>query len=51
MLFGGVWPFILRKEGQCFRLIGHYYVHGIMDGEAVVEQEEKGVRPLSFKIR
>lgn len=39
VLYGGKIPFILRpdrKRGRknCYRYVGHAYVHGIMDGEA-----------------
>lgn len=36
---GGPMPFILRptkQEKNCYELIGECYIHGIMDGEAVV---------------
>jgi hypothetical protein len=26
-------PFIVRKDGKCFRLIGPAYMHGVMKGE------------------
>lgn len=40
VLFGGAMPFILREidageRGGCYTYVGHSYVHGIMDGEAV----------------
>ncbi|KAF7539643.1 hypothetical protein G7054_g1984 [Neopestalotiopsis clavispora] len=40
VLYGGKIPFILRparKRGRqnCYRYVGHAYVHGIMDGEAL----------------
>lgn len=40
VLFGSNWPFILRDvEGRhgCHKYVGHAYVHGIMDGEAMRE--------------
>ena len=51
VLLGGKWPFILREEGKCFHFIGHSYIRGVMDGEAVRELEAKGVAPRTFEIR
>jgi hypothetical protein len=44
LLLGGDVPFILRPETKStWTLIGHCYIHGIMDGEAFKEQECKDV--------
>jgi hypothetical protein len=46
--FGIGVPFVLRPIGRSeFRLIGHCYVHGIMDGE-LVESENN---PRDIKVR
>jgi hypothetical protein len=44
VLFGGDTPFILRPsvpDPGCHQLIGSCYVHGLMDGEAMVDVEAK----------
>ena len=33
ILFGAVQPFVLRRVGQQYELVGEAYVYGIMDGE------------------
>jgi hypothetical protein len=33
ILFGAVQPFVLRRVGQKYELVGEAYVYGIMDGE------------------
>jgi hypothetical protein len=35
ILFGNQFPMILRPEDGHFFLVGHCYVHGIMDGETL----------------
>lgn len=35
ILFSGPVPFILRRDGEYYKLVGGCYVHGIMYGEAV----------------
>lgn len=42
VLFSGDVPFILRKERNHYRFVGSCYVQGILDGEVVVEKEDKG---------
>ena len=49
VLYGGQLPLVLRQSGSCFELIGEAYVHGIMDGEAVVGRSLKG-EEQEFKI-
>lgn len=35
VLFGAETPFILRRAGSGFQVVGESYVHGLMDGEAI----------------
>jgi hypothetical protein len=37
LLFGCEVPVILRSDGEDFKFIGQCYIHGFMDGEALVE--------------
>lgn len=32
---GGCIPFILRRQGDCYHLVGTAYIDGIMNGEAL----------------
>jgi hypothetical protein len=41
ILFGSQFPMILRPEDGHFFLVGHCYVHGIMDSEALEEMDLK----------
>lgn len=57
ILFGIDIPFVLRPVGDnTFKLIGHCYVHGIMDGELVVageysrDTEVRGVDSVDFTL-
>jgi hypothetical protein len=38
LLQGGKLPFIMRKSGENWRIIGDCYIHGIMNGEAFDEE-------------
>lgn len=40
ILDGGRVPFVLRRSGKNFRLIGDCYIHGIMHGEAAPSVQE-----------
>ncbi|KAK4574464.1 hypothetical protein LTR86_001305 [Recurvomyces mirabilis] len=50
VIYGGVWPFILRSMGSEYSMIGTCYVHGIMNGEAVREHEAEGKEDVVFDI-
>jgi hypothetical protein len=41
ILFGSRFPMILQPEDGHFFLVGHCYVHGIMDSEALEEVDLK----------
>jgi hypothetical protein len=40
ILFGSSVPFVLRPSGKTWKIIGEAYVHGIMDGEALLDISE-----------
>ncbi|KAL8993763.1 MAG: hypothetical protein Q9169_006109, partial [Polycauliona sp. 2 TL-2023] len=35
ILFGGQTPYVVRKEGAGYRLLGEAYIHGVMHGEVL----------------
>lgn len=39
VLLGVEVPFILRKTGSTFQVVGESYIHGLMDGEAVSKSQ------------
>jgi hypothetical protein len=41
VLTGGTMPFVLRPVGNYYRLVGHCYVHGIMNGEAFPDDQNE----------
>lgn len=51
VLYGGPWPFALRRRGDDYRLISSCYVRGIMDGEAVTQRQAGREEPAIFRIR
>ncbi|KAI4653184.1 uncharacterized protein J4E79_008697 [Alternaria viburni] len=51
VLRGGRWPFIMRKKGDDYWLLGAAYVHGIMDGEVVQLHNARGGSEEVFHVR
>jgi hypothetical protein len=51
VLRGGQSPFILRKTGYRYWLLGETYVHGVMDGEAVQIHKARGRSEEIFHVR
>ena len=47
ILAGGEVPFILRRDGEFFQLVGECYVYGIMNGQAVRDLAKRE----TFRIR
>jgi hypothetical protein len=43
IFYGCVKPFVLRRSGSGFELIGEAYVHGIMDGEFVERKHDSEI--------
>ena len=40
------------KQNWCYyKLLGECYLHGMMDGEAMAYQNQKGLRAQVFEIR
>ena len=51
VLFGGDTPFVLRpKDNGEWEFIAEAYVHGIMDGEALVHQDREGFKVEEFVL-
>ncbi|KAL5315559.1 hypothetical protein ACEPPN_016427 [Leptodophora sp. 'Broadleaf-Isolate-01'] len=48
ILKGGIAPFLLREDGDCYRLVGECFVNGIMYGEALDNQD---LLEQKFEIR
>ena len=40
IIYGAHTPFVIQSKGQDFQFISEWYIHGVMDGEAM-----KGVDP------
>jgi hypothetical protein len=51
LLVGADVPFLLRREGEGYRVIGEAYVHGIMHGEAVITTLGVGNRPTRIVLK
>jgi hypothetical protein len=51
VLRGGILPFVLRKIGESYQLIGPAYLHGIMDGEAVETSKARNEPEMLFMLR
>ncbi|KAI4185415.1 MAG: hypothetical protein LQ346_005895 [Caloplaca aetnensis] len=41
LLFGGQTPYVVRKQGRGYRLLGEAYLHGVMDGEVLGKPDIK----------
>lgn len=50
VLYGARVPFVLRRVGEKFELIGPCYVDGVMEGQAVKEHEDRGDDDVWFRI-
>jgi hypothetical protein len=48
LLAGGKFLYVLRPRGDCYRLIGECYIHGLMDGEALemLQSRKKQLRQI-----
>jgi hypothetical protein len=51
ILRGGRTPFILRKKSDGYWLLGDAYVHGVMHGEAVQMERDRGGSEVVFPVR
>lgn len=51
ILYGGMWPFVLRHCDGYYQLLGAAYVHGTMNGEAVHEHQGSETSDTTFRIR
>jgi hypothetical protein len=51
ILRGGDVPFIMRRSGEFYRLVGPAYVHGMMDGEGVDACKARNQPEVLFAIR
>jgi hypothetical protein len=50
LLAGSQVPFILRRSGQKFQVVGEAYVHGIMDGKYWEKLESENTPQMEFVL-
>lgn len=50
VLFGGTTPYILRRRGSTWLLVGECFAHGMMYGEGIEMLERGEVQEMSFDI-
>ena len=51
ILYGCMWPVVLRRQGEYYNILGTCYVHGIMYGEIVRKHQSEGKKAEVFVIR
>lgn len=49
---GGSVPFVLRPtaDSQSYHLVGEYYVHDVMDGQAMANWQDSGEPATDFHL-
>jgi hypothetical protein len=50
VLLGGATPFVVRPEGDCYKLVGECYVQGLMDGEVMHALKQGRYELQDFKF-
>jgi hypothetical protein len=53
VLFGGAVPYLLRRMGADYWLVGECYVHGIIEGQVIEQLRDKGelaMRTKEFRL-
>ena len=51
IFYGGNVPFVLRPDGEQYRLVGECYVQGVMQGEAMNKHIVEGSPSIEYRIR